>query len=104
MEHKPSERQLLMRGFIELLNDMSYNVIHIDSTFYIFTSFIEVDQDSGINEITLEGKDITSDIENATVTSGMSTLRKQEFVGKVDAMKSRRRVFSPGTHYVKYLH
>jgi uncharacterized protein YpmB len=89
-------------GFIELLNDLSMNIVHIDNTFYVFVEFIPVDEHN--SEIVLVGKNVTSIIENTTLTTGVSELKKRELISNMEVMKNRRRVFAPGTKYIKYIY
>lgn len=101
MNHIIDHTQTTSLGVIKLLNDLGYNICHIDNTFYVFSEFIPVEEN--ITEITIRGKDITALIENQTDTIGVDKLRQRELVDKIDVMTIRRRVFSPGTPYSKYL-
>jgi len=90
-----------MIGFIQLLNDISFNVVAINNSFYIFSSFEAVDD--VINEIVLTGRNVTFLIETEVSTAASTTLKKNEIISKIDEIPLRRRVFHPSTPYVKYL-
>jgi len=88
-------------SFIEIINDLGYNVVYIDNTYYIYTDF-QIPDDV-ITEISLIGKNVTSIIENQPNTFGLDKLRQRELVDKISVMKQRRRQFHKNTAYVKYL-
>lgn len=101
MKHTKDPERVLMIGFIELLNEMGFNVVWIDSTFYAFNEFIPIDEN--INEIELSGRDITSLVENETATAASNHLKKNELISRISEMKPRRRQFPPNTPYTKFL-
>jgi hypothetical protein len=101
MKHQIDEAQRTSLGVIELLNNLGFNIVHIDNTYYAFSEFIPVDDT--MSEISMTGKNITNIIENQTSTIGLDNLRQREIVSKIEVMTDRRRVFSPTTKYVKYL-
>ena len=101
MRYKKAAEQTLMRGFIELLNDMGMNIVLIENTFFAFTSF-EAPDDS-INEITLVGRDITTLVENETSTAASNTFKKQELLTRINEIINRRRVYHRDTLYTKFV-
>lgn len=101
MIHQISHEHKTMIGFIELLNEMGLNVVHIDNSFFMFTSFQEVDD--VINEIEIQGRNITSLIESETATAKTSHLRREELITRINEISTRRRQFHPNTPYTKYL-
>lgn len=88
-------------GFIEIINDLGYNVVFIDNTYYVYTEFII--PDDVVTEISLIGKNITDIIEHQPDTFGLDKLRQRELIDKISVMKSRRRQFHKDVIYVKYL-
>ena len=101
MKHVKDPEHFVMIGFIELINVIGLNLVSIDNTFYVFTEFLPVDE--VINEIELVGRNVTFLIENQTANAWSTQLKKTELIQKIMDLPSRRRVFTPGTEYVKYL-
>lgn len=103
MEHHIDTRKKAMMGFIEILNDLGLNVIYIDGTFYVFTDFQPIEPDAGITYVTLTGKNITADVENAIQKEGYTPQMKTELFQRIGIMKDRRREFDGNISWKKYL-
>jgi len=103
MEHFADGQRLQMIGFIEVLNDIGFNVLYIDKTFYVFIEFEPADLSSGINYITVVGRNVTFEIENAIQKEGYTDRIKTELFQKIEGTKARRREFSANTEWKKYL-
>ena len=102
MSHVKSSEHATIVNFIELLNEIGINVASIDNSFYAFTSFIPVDDN--INETEIVGRNITLLVENEIATAASTDLRKNELIGRISEIPTRRRVFHRSISYVKYLH
>lgn len=103
MEHFAEGKRLQMTGFIEVLNDIGFNLLYIDKTFYVFTEFEPADPSSGINYITVIGRNVTFEVENAVQKEGYTERIRIELFQKIESSKPRRREFSPDTEWRKYL-
>lgn len=103
MEHYIDNRKSQMIGFIEILNDIGLNIVHIDRTFYVFTEFESADPSINANYISIIGKNITAQVENAVQKEGYTERMKTELFQKLDGEKGKRREFSANIEWRKYL-
>jgi len=101
--HYIDSRKSAMTGLIEVLNDLGMSIIYIDRTFFVFSEFSPADSSINANYVTLVGKNITTDIENALQKGAYTKQMQQEMFQRIDVVKSRRREFSENTSWKKYL-
>ena len=99
MSHKIDPGYQVRLDYIRKLNRLGFNIIHIDNTYFVFTTFDPAEEH--ILEHTLLGFDVTPLIEagvNASSqTDDMSV--KQKILG----MTELRREFHKDITYIKYL-
>lgn len=103
MEHYIDTRKTHMLGFIEILNDLGLNIVYIDRTFYVFSEFQPPDPSVDVNYISLEGINITSEVENAIQKEGYNEQMKTELFQKIAVMTYRKREFASHMEWKKYI-
>lgn len=95
------DQQIKYLNFIEALNDVGYNIILIDNTFYQIIEFLEIQE--GVTEIHLVGKNITQILNKYTGLFGLDKVQKNQMMQEIDVIPARKRLYSPSFPYIKYL-
>lgn len=102
MEHYNSSTKQKIKDFIELLNSLGLTVVYINSEFYSSNEFNTPDENSGINESEVFGKDITTLVERSLDNRSVSEQRKREIQQLILDMKTVKRRFHKDIRYVVY--
>lgn len=79
---------------IEILNDWGRHIVEVQGIIYDVDEFIQPDTEGSLC-IEILGRNITSVLQNQTVTQGFSIDQKQAMIQKIEALTVRRRKMSP---------
>lgn len=102
-QHYVDTNRRKMLGMIEILNDKGHNILHIDNTFVLFTTFEPADSSINANYITVRGQDITTEIENAMEKNGYTEQLQIELLHRISNEPNRLREYSANEPWIKYL-
>lgn len=101
MKHIVDHQYSMRIRFIELLNKIGLNIIHIDNTYYYFQTFTCADEVTP--DHTLVGCNITDLVESRTQTVGASLSEQETLNQEIRIRTQRMRKFHKDTPYVQYI-